>query len=111
MKKVIRLTESDLARIVKRIIREGEEKTIDIPKRFRHLRNEVGATATPNEIKKMWNQEVLPDTMGDTPKLTSFEDGKFVNANGKSIPVSAILDEINYALSDDEDEDDEDEDY
>ena len=105
MSRLVRLTESDLVRIVKRVIREGEEKTIDIPKRFRHLRNEVGETATPNEIKKMWNQEVRPDTMGDAPRLTSFEDGKFVNAKGKSFPVSAILDEINYALSGEEDDD------
>jgi 5'(3')-deoxyribonucleotidase len=109
MKKIVKLTESDLMRIVKRVINEEKEEKdnmIKIPKRFRALRDELGAEATPNEIKKFWNKYVLPDTMGDTPKLSSFEDGKFVNAKGKSLPVSAILDELNYALSDDDEKDD-----
>ena len=106
MKKIVRLTESDLARIVKRVINEGNDDTIKIPKKFKALRMEIGDESTPSEIKKLWNKYVLPDTMGDTPKLSSFEDGKFVNADGKSLPVSAILDELNYAFSDEEDEDD-----
>ncbi len=111
MKKIVRLTESDLMRIVKRVINEEKEEKdnmIKIPKKFRALRNELGAEATPNEIKKFWNKYVLPDTMGDTPKLSSFEDGKFVNAKGKSLPVSAILDELNYAFSDEEEEEEDD---
>jgi hypothetical protein len=109
MKKIVKLTESDLMRIVKRVINEEKEEKdnmIKIPKKFRALRNELGAEATPSDIKKFWNKYVLPDTMGDTPKLSSFEDGKFVNAKGKSLPVSAILDELNYAFSDDDEKDD-----
>ena len=106
MKKIIRLTENDLARIIRRVINEGNDDIIKIPKKFKALRMEIGDESTPSEIKKLWNKYVLPDTMGDTPKLSSFEDGKFVNADGKSLPISAILDELNYAFSDEEDEDD-----
>ena len=106
MKKVVRLSEQDLVRLVKRVINEEKDKTIKIPKRFKSLRSELGDESTPSEIKKYWNKYVHPDTMGDTPKLDSFEDGKFVNAKGKSLPVSAILDDLNYAFSDEEEDDD-----
>jgi hypothetical protein len=58
MKKIVKLTESDLMRIVKRVINEEKEEKdnmIKIPKKFRALRNELGAEATPSDIKKFWN--------------------------------------------------------
>ena len=55
MKKVIRLTESDLARIIRRVINEGNDDIIKIPKKFKSLRMEIGDESTPSEIKKLWN--------------------------------------------------------
>jgi len=110
MKKITRLTESDLTRLVKKIISEGKND-IKIPKKYKGLHSEVGSSTSANEIISMWNEYVFPDVMGDASKLSEYEDGKFHNKKGKSFSVNVILDEINYSLvgdEDDEDEDDED---
>jgi hypothetical protein len=109
MKKITRLTESDLTRLVKRIISEGKND-IKIPKKYKGLHSEVGSSTSANEIISMWNEYVFPDVMGGASKLSKYEDGKFHNKKGKSFSVNAILDEINYSLVGDEDDEDEDED-
>jgi hypothetical protein len=101
MRKIVRLTEGDISRIVKRIIRENKENTIDIPKSLRSLRDEVGPTASPSEIKQMWNEYVFPEIMDNISKLVSFEDGKFKTKDGESFPVDAILDDLDHVLSGD----------
>jgi hypothetical protein len=107
MAKIVRLTENDLTRLVKRVINEGKDN-IKIPNKFKGLKSEVGGSASPKEIISMWNEYVFPDVMGDASKLSEYEDGKFHNEDGESFPVNVILDEINYSLVGDEEDDDED---
>jgi len=95
MKKVVRLTENDLARIVKRIIKENkDENMIHIPKEFHVLRIELGTKATPEDIISMYNDEVEEGV----PLVSYSEDGFFTNEDGEEIEEFIILDELNYAI-------------
>ena len=58
MKKIIRLTESDLTRIVKRVIKENDEDMIRIPRMYEGVRMELGKRANPQDIIKMYNELV-----------------------------------------------------
>jgi hypothetical protein len=110
MKKVIRLTESDLTRIVKRVIKENEEDNIHIPRKYNGVRMELGKSVNPQDIIEMYNELVASE--GDAVPLEKYEDGYFWNEYMDDIMVDVILDELNYAIvgEEDEDYDDEDED-
>jgi hypothetical protein len=110
MKKVIKLTESDLTRIVKRVIKENEEDNIHIPKKYNGVRMELGKSVNPQDIIEMYNELVASE--GDAVPLEKYEDGYFWNEYMDEIMVDVILDELNYAIvgEEDEDYDDEDED-
>jgi hypothetical protein len=112
MKKVIRLTESDLTRIVKRVIKENDENTIRIPRKYDGVRMELGKRAKPQDIIEMYNELVEEGT----PLVDYSEygtEGMFYNEDDEEIPTDVILDELNYAIvgEEDEDYDDEDEDF
>ena len=63
MKKIIRLTESDLTRIVKRVIKEkNEDGKIHIPSRYGGVRMELGKSANPREIIDLYNEIVEEGT-------------------------------------------------
>ena len=103
MKKIVRLTEDDLARIVKRIIKENkDENMIRIPREFRLLRIELGTKATPEDIISMYNDEVEEGV----PLVSYSEDGFFTNEDGEEIEEFIILDELNYSITGGEDEED-----
>ena len=110
MKKIIRLTESDLTRIVKRVIKENEEDNIHIPRKYNGVRMELGKSVNPQDIIEMYNELVASE--GDAVPLEKYEDGYFWNEYMDDIMVDVILDELNYAIvgEEDEDYDDEDED-
>ncbi len=109
MKKIIRLTESDLTRIVKRVIKENEEDNIHIPRKYKGIRAEVGSKASPQDIIEMYNKVVASE--GESVPLEKYEDGYFWNEYMDDIMVDVILDELNYGLVGDEDEDYDDEDF
>ena len=97
MKKVIRLTETDLTRIVKRVIKENEEDMILIPFMYEGVRMEFGEYANPQDIIEMYNELVEEGT----PLVDYSEygtEGMFYNEEGDEIPVNVILDELNYAI-------------
>ena len=108
MTKIIRLTESDLTRIVKRVIKESEENTIHIPRKYDGVRMELGKRANPQDIIEMYNELVEEGT----PLVDYSEygtEGMFYNEENDEIPVDVILDELNYAIvGEEEDYDDED---
>ena len=109
MKKIIRLTESDLTRIVKRVIKENEEDMIRIPSMYDGVRMELGKRANPQDIIKMYNELVEEGTtLVDYSEYGT--EGMFYNEEGDEIPVDVILDELNYAIVGEEDEDYDDED-
>ena len=105
MKKIIRLTESDLTRIVKRVIKENEEGMIRIPTRYYGVRMELGKSANPQDIIEMYNELVEEGTA-----LVDYsEEGMFYNEDDQEIPTDVILDELNYAIvGEEEDYDEED---
>ena len=101
MKKVVKLTESDLMRIVKRVIKENEgENMIRIPRRYEGVGTELGDEkfkiakfATPEEIMDAYNT-----TVEEGIPLVSYSDGVFYNEEDMDIPVDVVLDELNYAI-------------
>ena len=92
MKKVVRLTESDLTRIVKRVINEKTEM-IRIPREYSGVSMELGSRPTPEDIISAYN-----DIVEEGIPLVSYSDGIFYNEDDNEIPVDAVLDELNYAI-------------
>ena len=102
MKKFVRLTEDDLARIVKRIIKENkDENMIRIPKEYSGVVMELGKSSNPEDIISMYNDEVEEGT-----PLVSYSDGVFYNEDDEEISVDVVLDELNYSITGGEEDDD-----
>ena len=102
---IIRLTEQDLTRIVRRVIKENEEGMIRIPRKDNGVRMELGKSANPQDIIEMYNELVEEGTA-----LVDYsEEGMFYNEDDQEIPTDVILDELNYAIvGEEEDYDEED---
>ena len=90
--KKIRLTESDLIKIVKRVIKENKDM-IRIPREYSGVRMELGTRPTPEDIMDAYNTTVEEGT-----PLVSYSDGVFYNEEDMDIPVDVVLDELNYAI-------------
>ncbi len=103
MKRIIRLTESDLTRIVKRVVNENEEDMIRIPSKYDGVRMEFGKRANPQDIIDMYNELVASE--GDSVRLEKYEDDYFWNEFMDDITVDVILDELNYAIVGEEETD------
>ena len=102
MKKIVKLTESDLMRIVKRVIKENEgENMIRIPSNYSGVVMELGKSSTPEDIMNAYNTEVEEGT-----PLVSYSDGVFYNEEDMEIPLNDVLDELNYAITGGEEDDD-----
>jgi hypothetical protein len=113
-RKIVRLTESDLVRLVKRVIREEEEEkntihnnfgfkkdeTIDIPEEFGNLRRRVGSEASSKKIINMWNEDFLPEFLKLTRLsesdnlLVGLRKNGFVNMSTQTFPVDTILKDL-----------------
>jgi hypothetical protein len=103
MKRIIRLTESDLTRIVKQVVNENEEDMIRIPSKYDGVRMEFGKRANPQDIIDMYNELVASE--GDSVRLEIYEDGYFWNEVMDDIMVDVILDQLNYAIVGEEETD------
>ena len=97
--KKIRLTESDLIKIVKKVIKENEDM-IRIPMEYSGVRMELGKVSTPEDIMDAYNTTVEEGT-----PLVSYSDGVFYNEDNMEIPVDTVLDELNYAIVGEEEDD------
>ena len=97
--KKIRLTESDLIKIVKRVIKENKDM-IRIPREYSGVRMEIGTRPTPEDIIDAYNTTVEEGT-----PLVSYSDGVFYNEDNMEIPVDTVLDELNYAIVGEEEDD------
>ena len=107
MARIIRLTEQDLTRLVRRVIKENEEGMIRIPRKYNGVRMELGKSANPQDIIEMYNELVEEGTA-----LVDYsEEGMFYNEDDQEIPTDVILDELNYAIVGEEDYDDDEEDF
>ena len=106
MKKIVRLTESDLIRLVKRVINEEKDNMIKIPNMFKSLKRVFeGKPTTPSKIINLYN-----DYVEEGIPLVGYSDGEFYNEEDMVIPVNVVLDELNYAIAGGEDDDRGDED-
>jgi hypothetical protein len=99
MKKVVRLKESDLTRIVKRVINEKKDM-IRITGDYSGAKHVLGSSASPEDIIDTYNDSVEEGT-----PLVSYSDGVFYNQDDEEIPVDVVLDELNYAILGYEEED------
>jgi hypothetical protein len=106
MKKVIRLTESDLMNLINRVIKENrhEEKDIFISKGFKGVRNKVGETVSPQSIIELYNEYVE----GGTPLVKYLGRDIFLNVNDVEVDKYTVLDGLNYVLLGKEDEEEDD---
>ena len=102
MKKIVKLTENDLMKIVKKVIKENEENEnmIRIPMEYSGVRMELGTRPTPEDIIDAYNTTVEEGT-----PLVSYSDGVFYNEDNMEIPVDTVLDELNYAIVGEEEDD------
>ncbi len=70
MKKIIRLTENDLARIIRRVINEGNDDIIKIPKKFKALRMEKRMLSE----QQTTNKDGYACSKGNTHTVCSIKD-------------------------------------
>lgn len=113
MKKIIRLTESDLTKIVRRIIKE-ESENIKIPYEYYNVREMIGDSATPEDIKELFNELLSDDLIGGLPPIVGFDGKFFKHEDGDENTVKTILFILQDALfenDEDEYEDEEDDEY
>ena len=96
MKKIIKLTENDLTRIVKRVIKEDQEDNIHIPREYNGVRMELGKRVNPQDIIDMYNELVA--SKGENIRLKEYEDGYFWNEFYDDIHVDVVLDQLNDEL-------------
>jgi hypothetical protein len=95
MKKIIKLTESDLMRIVKRVINEEKDNMIKIPKDYKGVRKVLRKFSTPEDIMSEYNYRVDEAT----PLVSYSIDGFFVDENGEYIEVEVVLDDLEYSIT------------
>lgn len=102
MNKIIKITENDLTRIVRKVIKEQMEgNRLIVPDIFTGIIDEVGNITTSNEIISLYNELVSPGDFDNVPQLVGFDSNRdmFVNEEGMNIESYVIFDEINYALT------------
>jgi hypothetical protein len=96
-RKIITLTESDLLRIVKRVIKENEENTIYIPTVYSGIITELGENVRPQEIINLYNEVVE-----EGPALVSYSEyateGMFYDEDNDEYSVNEILSTLNLAI-------------
>ena len=100
--KKIRLTETELINVIKRIVNENkrEDKGIFISKGFKGIRAEFGEYASPEDIINAYNDYVEEGT----PLVEYLGNDIFMNADDEEVDKYTVFDELNYAIFGDEDE-------
>ena len=76
---------------------DNNSDKIHIPEEYSGVRMELGEFASPNDIIDAYNTTVEEGT-----PLVSYSDGAFYNEDDMDIPVDVVLDELNYAIGNDE---------
>ena len=126
MKKIVKLTERDLMRIVKRVINENDDMMdsddyqphfdrdmMDSdsrkPKYDKDMESDEDMIRIPMEysgVRMELGTRPTPDDIisayneivEEGIPLVSYSDGIFYNEDDNEIPVDAVLDELNYAI-------------
>lgn len=107
MKKIIKLTESDIVRIAKRVISERENLDdphfrLFVPKEYENAVIELGPHPTPGVVIDVFNDIF----QGNAPELVDFNEDLFLfyNQNGDELTPEEIFEEINdYLMGENED--------
>jgi hypothetical protein len=94
MKKIVRLTESDLSSIVKKVLREQDEYSLlNVPEEYDQVIADLGKNPSPKDVMELWNDLF----QGDVPYLDDFEGGMFINEEGDEIsPEQAYMEMDDY---------------
>ena len=99
MKKIVRLTEDDLTRIVKRVMNEQMGDTLDIPDDYTNTLEELGSPATTKDIIKLYNSLF----QNQSSPLVDYDGNYFYNKNNEIYELEDVLELIEYALFGNED--------
>jgi hypothetical protein len=106
MGKIIRLTESDLIKLVKRIVKEQHDDVwndgIYIPHEYIEIHRELGENPSADDIIKLYNELEYNGDFGDISPLTDYSNygsqGMFYNEEGDEFTEDEILGNINDSL-------------
>ena len=117
MHKSFLITEEEKNRILgmhnnatsKQYLKENEEETIRIPRKYNGVIMELGKDVNPQDIIGMYNE--LVSSEGESVPLEKYEDGYFWNEYMDEIPVDVVLDELNYSIVGEEEDYDDEEEY
>ena len=93
-KRIVKLSENDLNRLVKKVIKEQEEyKLLNVPEEYDQVIADVGKNPSPEDVMELWND--LFD--GDAPYLEDFDNGVFINDDGDEVsPEQAYMEMDDY---------------
>jgi hypothetical protein len=93
-KRIVKLSENDLNRLVKKVIKEQEEyKLLNVPEEYDQVIADVDKNPSPEDVMELWNG--LFD--GDAPYLEDFDNGVFINEDGDEVsPEQAYMEMDDY---------------
>ena len=96
MKKVIRLSENELIKVIKILIKENDSERISIPSQFKGVRKVSGVSVHPEDIIDDYNEWVIEGI-----PLDSYSNGVFFNEEDEEVKLEDILDDLDYAIIND----------
>ena len=119
MRKVLRLTETDIRRIVKRVIKEDDEDMIkksfhfdedeiQIPDEYDALQSELGGdTIDSGELMNLYNElisdGIYDDIPDEFPPIVSYDGEVFEKGDGDTMTAEEVMMELNDSLMNNED--------
>ena len=96
-KRIVKLTENDLNRLVKKVIKEQEEYSLlNVPDQYDQVIADVGKNPSPEDVMELWND--LFD--GDAPYLEDFDNGVFINEDGDEVSPEQVYMEMDDYMKD-----------
>ncbi len=97
MGKIVKLTENDLTRIVKKVIKEQDNHMLlNVSDEYDQVVADLGKNPSPGDVMELWND--LFD--GDAPYLEDFDNGVFINEDGDEVSPEQVYMEMDDYMKD-----------